>query len=432
MFTIIDATRLPRNPHLGHRIHGDALLFKVNQLQVHAGDKQPNLQHVIYEDVAGDLLTSPLLKEMTQAMEWKVFSPYNVVQVGRVRAQMREREMIEQREKEQRLSAQSEPARDSQLMQMDGAAEESQQRETTRQRGRRRQNKSKEEKEKEREDTMRQQQRMVEMKNEQMKNDTRAWEQKNAEKRRESGDQEGREYEIGEQQHASSSFTQTGPSSSSKPSPKKRQARTPKSTPSRVSKPTLKSSVKKTPSSKSKGKKSAPHKNITMESVQKHLAEVDNGGPSHDVPEASSSGAESRGVVPMEGTVSGNDPFAVSSDDPFAVSSNDPFAVSSNDPFAVSSNDPLTVSGSYPFTLSDNNPPAPSFEQLFGYKPEDDPLFRELAARQMEVPTTSDGTAEAAFVEESRPGWEDFRDGGYGELLDFLPGFGNGDDLFLG
>ncbi|KAM0797856.1 hypothetical protein BDR22DRAFT_891903 [Usnea florida] len=302
LFTIIDATRIPRNPHLGHRIRGDAYLFKVNQLQVDTGVEQPNLEHAIYEDVPGDLLTSPLLKEMTQAMEWKVFSPYNVVQVGRVRAQMREREMIEQREKEQRLRSRSEYARDSQLMQMDVDATNSQEKHGK--------NRSKEEKKREREDTMRQHQRMVQMKDEQMKNDTRAWEQKNGNKRREGMDQEGREYEMDEQQHVSPSTSPAVPPKSSEPSPKRRQPVTPKSTPSRVRKSTLRSSVKKTPSSKSKSKKSAPH-NITIESVQEHVAALDNIGASHGVPEAA--GAENQGITAAtEGTVSNNDPFVMS------------------------------------------------------------------------------------------------------------------------
>ena len=276
-------------------------MFKVNQLQVDTGVEQPNLEHAIYEDVPGDLLTSPLLKEMTQAMEWKVFSPYNVVQAGRVRAQMREREMIEQREKEQRLSSRSEHVRDSQLMLMDVDATNSQEKH--------RKNRSKEEKKREREDTMRQHQRMVQMKEEQMKNDTRTWEQKNGNKRREGMDQEGREYEMDEQQHVSPSTSPAVPPKSPEPSPKRRQPVTPKSTPSRDRKSTLRSSVKK-PSSKSKSKKSAPH-NITIESVQEHVAALENSSASHGVPEAA--GAESQGVTAAtEEMVANNDPFVMS------------------------------------------------------------------------------------------------------------------------
>ena len=252
-------------------------MFKLDQLQFHAGVKQPNLQHAIYENVPGDLLTSPLLKEMTQAIEWKTLSPYNVVRVGRVRAQMRERDVIEQREKEQRLSPQSEPA---------------QNKKNTR---------------REHKETMRQHQRMVQTKNEQMKNDTRDWEQKNEEKRRKRSDQESREYEnMYEQQHISPSTSQTGPPNSPKPSPKRRQAVTPKSTPSRARKSTLRSSVKKQPSPKSKSKKSAPHNNINIESVQKHVAALSATGVSHDMSETSR--GESYGVTPIEGTVS-NEPF---------------------------------------------------------------------------------------------------------------------------
>ena len=404
-------------------------MFKVNQLQVHAGDKQPNLEHAVYEDVLGDLLTSPLLKEMTQAMEWKVFSSYNVVQVGRVRAQMREREMIEQREKEQRFSTQSEPARDGQLIQMDGGATESQERETERQKGKRRQNRSQEEKKREREDMMRQQQRMVQMKNEQMKNDTIAWEQKNGEKRLEGRDQEGREYAMDEQQHASPSFSQTMPLNSPAPTPRRRQAVTPKSTPSRVQKNTLKSSVKKTPS-KSKNKKSALH-NITIESVRKHLDALDNGGTSHDMPEASS-GAEGQGVGPMAEMVANNDRFAMSFEVPSGFA---PMELPTFDEMAA-----------WPFEQENGYMPVeiPAFGDMAGASfaqqqgnvlmPMEIPAFDGTAGASfasfdqgngfmpMEIPAF-DGTAGAAFAQPQQH-FEGFGDGIFGGLEELFPGAG--------
>ena len=356
---------------------------------------------MIYEDVPGDLLTSPLLKEMTQVMEWKVFSHFNVVQLGRVRAQMREREIIEQREKEQRLSTQSEPARDSQLMQMDGDATESQERETERQRGKRRQNRTKEEKKRDHEDTMRQQQRMLQMKDEQMRNDTRAWEQKNGIQRREGMDQEGREHEVHEQQHMSPSTSTIVPPSSPKPSPKRRQAVTPTSTPSRVRKSTLRSAVKKTPSSKSKGKKSATH-NITIESVQKHVAALENVGASHDVPEAS--GAASQGVTAAnEGTVSNDDPFAMSFEE--------------RNGFAPMQSPTFDETAGF------------SFEQGNGFMPMEIPALDETAGLSfeqgngftpMEIPAF-DETAEASFAQPQQ-GFLGFDGGMYDGLEELFPG----------
>ena len=361
---------------------------------------------MIYEDVPGDLLTSPLLKEMTQTMEWKVFSPYNVVQLGRVRAQMREREMIEQIEKEQRLSTQSEAARDSQLMQMDGNAAESQERETERQRGKRRQNRTVEEKRREREDTMRRQQRIVQMKDEQMKIDTRAWEQKNGDKRREGMDQEGREYEMDDQQHVSPSTSPTVPPNSPKPSPKRRQAVTPKSTSSRVSKSTLKSSVKKKPSSKSKGKKSAPH-NITIESVEKHVAALSSIGASHEMPEAS--GAASQDVGPVERTVSNNDPFAMSFEERNGFA---PMEIPAFDETAGWSFEQAKAFNPMGLPTTSDETAGWSFEQSHGLM-------------QMELPTTSDDMAGASFAQ-LQQGFLDFGGEMFDGLEDLFPGAGNG------
>ena len=377
-------------------------MFKLNQLQFHAGVKQPTFQHAIYENVPGDLLTSPLLEEMTRAMEWKVFPPYDVVKVGRVRAQMRERDVIEQREKEQRLGTQSEPARDSQLMQIDGDATESQEREMERHQGKHKKNRSEEEQKREHEETMRQHQRMVQTKNEQMKNDTRDWEQKKEEKRLERRYQERREHEnMYEQQHVSPSTSQTGPPNSPEPSPRRRQAVTPTSTPSRARNYTLRSSVKKQPSSKSKSKKSAPH-NINIESVQKHAAALSNIGVSHDMPEASRD--ESHGVVtPIEGTVF-----------------NDPFVMSFEERNGFTPMEPPTFDETAGW----------SFEQRHGFTPMEPPTYDETAGwsfeqrhgfTPMELPT-SDDTAQASFAQQ-----QDFS-GLYSGIFEGLDGFFPGEE----
>ena len=106
MFTRLDATNIPLNKWIQHRICGDAFILRINELKCKAENVPDHTKFhlAVYEDVPKELVDCNLLREILMPRAWKVLEPHpTIVRLGFIRAQIKQKQEEQRIENEEKM-----------------------------------------------------------------------------------------------------------------------------------------------------------------------------------------------------------------------------------------------------------------------------------------------------------------------------------------